>query len=203
MKKFIGYTILLLLVKASIAQIDSTLTFKLDSCVSIDQKWRGTIRQIRNSQIDTVDLEFATFKMNQTDSLNYLFLNRVFKKYGFLGFDKVGKSCSHQFWLLIQHQDKNPEFQHKVLNKMEAECKKGNASYIDYAYLLDRVKINTNQPQVYGTQMKLNNDSTSYEPKTLIKPSKVNDRRKAIGLFPIEKYIETMNSRYFGTLNKN
>lgn len=202
MKSFILPTVLLFVVKASIAQIDSTLIRKLDSCVTMDQEWRATIRRIKNDEIDSIDLKFALLKLVQTDSLNHQFLMQTFRNYGFPGYDRVGKKGSHQFWLLVQHQDKNPEFQLEVLKQMEIECKKGNASYTDYAYLIDRVNINTNQPQVYGTQLKVNSDSTSYEPKNLLDPTKVNDRRKSVGLFPLERYIEAMNSRNFGTLKK-
>ena len=103
----------------------------------------------------------------------------------------------------MQHQDRHSQFQEEVLHKMKEEADKGKASVINYAYLLDRVKVNTGQLQVYGTQMILNSTKTSYEPKPVVEPSKLNERRKSVGLDTIESYIETMNSRYFGTLKKN
>jgi hypothetical protein len=72
----------------------------------------------------------------------------------------------------------------------------------DYAYLVDRVKVNTGQLQVYGTQMRLNKDSTSFEPKPVIDPDKLNERRKSVDLSMIESYIEIMNERYHGSLCK-
>ena len=51
----------------------------------------------------------------------------MFDKYGFLGFDEVGKDGSNHFWLLVQHSDKYPEFQMKVLKSMDKEVKRGNA----------------------------------------------------------------------------
>jgi len=102
--------------------------------------------------------------------------------------------------ILMQHQDLHPEFQEEVLIKMKEEADKGKASIINYAYLLDRVKVNTGQLQVYGTQMILNSQKTSYEPEPGVKPDKFNERRRSVGLDTIESYTETMNSRYFGTL---
>ena len=77
-----------------------------------------------------------------------------------------------------------------------------NASFLYYAYLIDRVNINSREKQVYGTQMQLNSDSTSYEPKPVIEPEQLNRRRKEAGLVPIEAYIKTMNDRYRGTLKE-
>lgn len=48
--------------------------------------------------------------------------------------------------------------------------------------------------------MALNQDSTSYEPKPVIEPEKLNERRSKFGLSTIEYYIEKMNERYFGSL---
>ena len=84
--------------------------------------------------------------------------------------------------------------------KIEVAVKK--ASSMDYAYLVDRVAINSGRQQVYGTQMTLNSDSSSYTPKPLIDPTLVDERRKEMGLGPIENYIKIMNERYFGTLKK-
>lgn len=102
----------------------------------------------------------------------------------------------------MQHQDNHPEFQKEVLVMMKVQADNGQASLSNYAYLLDRVKVNTKQLQVYGTQMILNAEQTSYEPKPVIEPEKLNERRKQVGLGTIEDYIQLMNSRYYGDLKK-
>lgn len=140
--------------------------------------------------------------MVRTDSLNFIQIKKLFDKYGFLGYDKVGKEGSSNFWLLVQHADKHPSFQDSVLTKMKIEADKGNASLKDYAYLMDRVKINTGQLQIYGTQMVLDSTKTSYTPKPTVEPDKLNERRMSVGLNTIEEYIKIMNKHYFGTLQK-
>ena len=77
-----------------------------------------------------------------------------------------------------------------------------NANPSNYAYLVDRVKVNTNKLQIYGTQMILNKDQTSYEPKPVIDPENLNKRRESVGLGTIEEYIGIMNSHYRGSLSK-
>jgi hypothetical protein len=189
-------------VQSVFGQTNKRLSVILDSLVSEDQKWRGLSRKFNNGEIDTLDSKTISTNLRLTDSLNFIVIHRIFKQFGYPGHDMVGATSSHNFWLIVQHMDTHPTFQDSVLTKMKVEVEKENASTLDYAYLIDRVNINMQRPQIYGTQMTLNTDSTSYEPKLLSDPDKVNERRKSVGLSPIEEYIKIMNERYFGTLKK-
>lgn len=184
----------------SFGQTNVKLSKMLDSLVKEDQKWRELFRKVNNKETDSLNLKTISANLKLTDSLDFLIIKNIFNQFGYPGDDIVGHISSHNFWLVVQHMDKHPTFQDSVLAKMKIEVNKGNSSSLDYAYLVDRVKVNTKQPQIYGTQMLVNKDSTSYEPKLLIDPDKVNERRKSVGLQPIEEYIKIMNERYFGTL---
>ena len=176
----------------------------LDSLVAEDQKWRDYMTKYWNGELkgDTISINKIGNNCKLTDSLNYFHLKEIFSRYGFPNYDLVGKDGSFNFWLLVQHQDMRPDFQDSVLVRMKVEVDSGKASASNYAYLVDRVKINKHQPQVYGTQMGLNNDSTSFEPKDVIEPEKLNERRKSVGLDSIESYIQMMNERNAGSLKK-
>lgn len=187
-----------------IGQNNADLSSMIDSLKIEDQLIRNEITRARNMvDVDTATLSNLYAKMRIVDSLNQIVLKDLFQKNGYLGIDIVGVESSHNFWLLIQHCDTDPYFQLEVLRAMKVEAEKGNANWRDYAYLLDRVLVNQGKAQMYGTQMKLNADSTSFEPELLMEPERVNIRRFDIGLGKIEWYIETMNERYFGVLNKN
>ncbi len=177
----------------------------IDSLVFEDQKWRKYLTSLQNGEVnnDTLTLDDVQAIISKTDSLNLIELMKIIETYGFPDHDMVGTEGTSNFWLLVQHQDQAPDFQEDILIKMKAAADKGKASLTDYAYLLDRVKVNTGQLQIYGTQMQLNSLKTSYEPKPLIEPEKVNERRQSVGLNSIESYIKRMNNRYFGSLNKN
>ncbi|MGV3632218.1 MAG: DUF6624 domain-containing protein [Bacteroidota bacterium] len=186
---------------------DSTnneLKRKIDTIYLLDQKYRELYRQYYNQELDTNEHSILGIQSNmfKADSLNYFELKSILIAYGFPGYDKVGEEYSNTFWNIVQHQDRNIEFQKEVLEKMKIEVDKKNASPMYYAYLLDRVKINSGEQQVYGTQMELNADSTSYQPKSLLDPGNVDNRRREVGLPPISEYVDTMNKRYFGTLKK-
>jgi hypothetical protein len=186
------------------AKFDKVLIKRLDSLTKEDQKWRNLSIRFNNNTIskDSIDMITISRNMGRTDSFNTVETHRIFYKHGYPSYDLVGEEGSIHFWLLIQHQDGNPNFQDSVLASMKTQAEKGKASWTYYAYLIDRVKVNTGQPQIYGTQMQKNKEKTSYEPMPVIEPDKLNERRKSVGLETIEEYIERMNKRYFGTLNK-
>jgi hypothetical protein len=115
-------------------------------------------------------------------------IEEMFDKYGFLGYNKVGKEGSKHFWLLVQHSDKYPEFQKKVLKAMNKEIKKGNASPNDYAYLYDRVKVNTGEKQKFGTQLDFDKMGQPFPKIGLIDSANVDKLRKAYDLEPLQDY---------------
>ena len=176
----------------------------LDSMVVSDQKFRNQFTELMNKGIksSSPEMQEVMKKGSNADSSNMIVLKKIFKEYGFFGFEEVGKQGSSNFWLMMQHCDKDPKFQEEVLSEMKKHIERKNANPSNYAYLIDRVNVNTGKPQVYGTQMKLNQDRTSYEPQTVIEPENLNKRRSEVGLGTIEEYIGTMNSRYKGSLSK-
>jgi hypothetical protein len=186
------------------AKFDKVLLKRLDSLINEDQKWRLLSTRFNNNEIpkDSIDRLTISRNMGKIDSMNTIEARRIFYKYGYPGYDLVGEEGSSQFWLLVQHQDEYPAFQDSVLTSMKMQCEKGKASWSYYAYLTDRVKVNTGQLQIYGTQMQTNKDETSYEPRPVIDPERLNERRKSVGLNTIEEYTDVMNKRFFGTLNK-
>ncbi|WP_394747433.1 DUF6624 domain-containing protein [Spongiimicrobium salis] len=124
-------------------------------------------------------------------------LQEIFNEFGFAGYDLVGEEGSLNFWLMTQHSDHNPDFQQQILEKMKIEVDKGNASSSNYALLVDRVQLNTGKPQIYGTQVDYNFDIAQAFPKNLADSTKVNERRKSVGLEPIEQYLNDMSRSNF------
>jgi hypothetical protein len=176
----------------------------LDSMVVSDQKFRNQSTDLMNKGFEWLspEMQQAMKQGSNADSLNMIILKKLFREYGFLGFEEVGKQGSSNFWLMMQHCDKDPKFQEEVLTEMKKHIERKNANPSNYAYLIDRVNVNTGKPQVYGTQMKLNKDESSYEPKPVVEPENLNKRREEVGLGTIEEYIGVMNSHYKGSLKK-
>lgn len=129
-----------------------------------------------------------TKEIHRTDSLNLIQVEHIFRQYGYPGAELAGKESAHNFWLIVQHCDRDPAFQEEVLAAMKPEVEKGAVNSRDYVYLMDRVLVNQGELQVYGTQMQLNRDSISFEPKPMIEPDRVDEIRKEMGMGSIEWY---------------
>ena len=122
---------------------------------------------------------------------------KMLDKYGFIGYDLAGKEGSRNFWLIVQHSDHNPGFQNEALEKMEIEVKKENAEPSSFGLLVDRVKLNTGEKQIYGTQVAYDTVTGQAYPRKLADSANVNQRRKSLGLEPLEIYLNRMSEMHF------
>ena len=168
----------------------------IDNLKAEDQKpyERVKIGEITAAQAER-DFQAVTVK-------NLVELKRIVKKYGYPSHSLIGESSSHNFWLMVQHADSDLNFQKSLLKMMLGEVKKNNASARDYAYLVDRVRINSGKPQLNGSQIIVKDASKGYELKPVFKPAELNQRRQQMGLPPVEEYLAKANELFF-ELNKN
>jgi len=169
------------------------LSKSLDSLAYVDQ-WpmQQMFRQQPDSAgRDLVQVEKDNFARHQP------ILERIVKQYGYPGFRQVGEKSSNNFWLLVQHADAHPTFQRQILKLMLPEVKKKNASPVNYAYLTDRIATNSGQLEEYGTQVKYEGPGLGKAvPNSLRDPQNVNKRRAAIGMEPLENYLDTMTKTH-------
>jgi len=161
-----------------------------------DQKWRLEWYKLSKHEHSDYNMETIEKNMGHADSVNIIEVKRIFLKYGYPGYSIVGEAGSNQFWTIVQHCDDDVSFQQKVLIAMDKEVKRHNASGRDYAYLKDRVLVNQKHKQLYGTQLQLNSKTKLYEPLPIQDPLKVDLRRKAVGLEPLNEYIKENNSSH-------
>ncbi|HAS40497.1 MAG TPA: hypothetical protein DCS93_08460 [Microscillaceae bacterium] len=124
-------------------------------------------------------------------------LGEIFDQYGFPGYDLAGESGSQAFWLMVQHLDEYVGFQQKVLKAMKKEVKQGNANGQNFAYLTDRVLVNTGHKQKYGTQVLYDNSVGKPYPKPLQNPKKVDEYRKAVGMESLNEYLNGVAESHF------
>ena len=123
-------------------------------------------------------------------------LEEIFERFGYPGYSLVGEKGAHDFWVMVQHCDSDPAFQSRVLEKLKIEVDNKNASGRCYGLLTDRLKINTGEKQIYGTQVIYNSLGQAY-PKSLADSVNVNKRRAEVGLEPIEEYLNVMTQMHF------
>lgn len=190
-------TLWCLSVLAAVAQTQPILypelSKTLDSLAYVDQ-WpmQQLFRQLPDSAgRDLVQVQQDNFTRHQP------LLERIMRQVGYPGVAQVGEQSAHNFWLLVQHADAYPDFQRQVLKSMLPEVKRHNASPVDYAYLTDRVAINAGQPEEYGTQVVYEGPGLGKAvPKSLRDPKHVDKRRAAIGMEPLQQYLDRMSDMH-------
>lgn len=127
----------------------------------------------------------------EIDSFNTAHLKTILAVYPWITISKFGKKADHQAWLLVQHADHDLSFQEKCLLMLEKLLPFNETNPTNYAYLFDRVAINSGRKQRYGTQADI------YEGQVKLLPyegtlGELNERRHTVGLEPVEKYLEML-----------
>jgi hypothetical protein len=126
------------------------------------------------------------------DTDNTAYMKTVIDKYGWPGVGLVGEDGALAAFLLVQHADRDPQFQKKCLPLLEAAVQAQEASAGNLAYLTDRVLLAEGKPQRYGSQFQTVGGKSV--PLTLEDPDNVDARRESVGLPPLAEYAKQMHS---------
>jgi hypothetical protein len=185
-KLFLILTLLSLTATITIGQIkipNKVLAATIDSLYKADQAC---------ALIRPADSAAAAYQ--RVIRTNFPIVRLILNKYGFPGYDLVGKEGSANYFLLVQHSDFNIDFQKKALKLMKKQVDKKNASGSTYGYLVDRVNLNTGKKQIYGTQVQMSVNGTTLRP--CIDTLHLDKRRKAIGLISIKDYLQQCDEAF-------
>jgi hypothetical protein len=178
--------------QAQTKKLNPALIQKIDSMSKDDQFWRNEDRKLQRNQESVYNAETIQQKWAEADSINELKAKAIIKRYGYPGYDQVGES-SNSFWAIVQHCDDDLSFQERVLILLKKEIAKNNASKSNYALLTDRVLVNKNQKQIYGTQLKRDSETGKFLPLPLKYPKLVDKLRKQMELEPLAEYLKQSN----------
>ncbi len=152
----------------------------------VDQEMRH--RVMANNGLPTSDADFEVDKNNTSR------MRQIVAQIGWPNVSKVGRDASTAAWLLVQHADHDVDFQNICLELMNTEEEGGEVSKKDIAMLTDRVKVNQNIPQIYGTQFR--QIDGKHVPKEIENMEGLNERRLSMGLDTFEENLEIMNKKY-------
>ena len=194
MKKIAAIIISLLIVNISFGQnqnknnVYPSIRAQLDTIYTLDQQYRRQMSEIEK-KYGTQSEEFTTLllQIQETDSLTLIEVEKILDKHGWLGAEIIGEQGNKTLFYVIQHSDL--ETQLKYLPMMREAVQRGNARKIDLALFEDRIAVRQGKRQIYGSQIFKDYDNGEVYVWPLIEPEKVNERRAAIGLGPIEDYV--------------
>ncbi len=128
------------------------------------------------------------------DSSNTLKLQKIIDRIGLPTISKVGEEAARGAWLIIQHADHDVVFQRQCLKLMTDESVE-DVPEEDIAYLYDRICVNEDRPQFFGTQFK-NNAYGAYGPEPIEILELVDERRRALGLDTLIEYKKRLEKKY-------
>lgn len=127
------------------------------------------------------DLKYRINKQNQIE------LEQLIEIKGWPKISEVGERAVDAAFLIIQHSDN--EKQKIYLPIIKKLCEQKEVNWGNFALMYDRIQINDNKPQKYGSQVKYNNETKKYELFPLEDESKVDEWRKEVGLSPLSEYV--------------
>ncbi|MCR5869601.1 hypothetical protein LRS12_01815 [Sphingomonas sp. J344] len=128
------------------------------------------------------------------DEANTKWLKAQIERSGWFTIGKYGEDADTAAWLLVQHADRDPAFQNDVLRVLASLVDRKDTSPTNYAYLYDRVAVNSARPQRYGTQGRCTT-SGIWEPRPIEDPGRLDERRASVGLEPQAKYSARFTCR--------
>jgi hypothetical protein len=175
-----------LLVGSAVAaqDVNARIRAELEQIHTLDQRDRLNVGNYTTGpQKDSVIAHMVA-----QDSLGLLRVTAILDSAGWLGVEEIGHKANQALFLVIQHADARPEVQAEYLLMMREAVANGRARPHELAMLEDRVAVNHGRPQIYGSQIGWKDG------KGFVKPIEdeehVNERRKAVGLEPLERYAE-------------
>lgn len=169
-----------------------SLVATLDSIYDDDQRLRlklDTLEKQYGQQSNEVKEVWE--EVEKLDAKNVVKVKRIIDEYGWLGPDKIGEKGNSTLFLVIQHSDF--ETQEKYLPLMREAAKRGDVYPSDLAYLEDRIAINKNLPQPYGSQLGYNEEINAFFLFPLSDPKNIDEIRAGVGLGPIADYLLIWN----------
>lgn len=168
-------------------QLDSLKT-KLEILFSKDQTFRRIYMEAEDKLgKKSFEMEYFWEVVEAQDKVLEQQLTEILDKYGWLGISQVGRLANATQWTILQHGSIASKEKYAPL--LKESVLKNESQAIHYARLIDRMLINANKPQLYGSQV-------NYEPPTptffpIKDPETINKRRAELGLGTIQEFAKS------------
>ena len=133
-------------------------------------------------------------RMARVHQRNARRLQRIIESVGWPGADLVGPDGAEAAWLILQHAISEPDLLRQALPLLAAAAREGKANPAHAAMLEDRIRFFEGRPQRYGTQLDWD-AAGNLSPGEVENPRKLAERRRVVGLPPLEEQVADARSR--------
>ena len=180
--------------KPASAEIKDLRT-ELEKMMEDDQKFR-TRMMTAEEKYGPNSKEMEALWKEQTELDNRLLkrLEEIIRQYGWPGKSLVGSEASLAAFLIIQHADY--EYQKKYFPLINEAMIKGEIEPRHVALLEDRILMREGKKQIYGSQLKRNDQTGKYELWPIEDEENLDKRRAAVGLESIAEYLKHFGLTY-------
>jgi len=173
----------------------NSITQQLLKIDELDQRYRNQIDYIETKYgRESKELQVLFNDMHLADSSNLIQVESIIKKYGWLGYDKIGSQANTILFMVIQHS--NLLTQETYLPLMREAVKNGNAQAKSLALLEDRIALYKGKMQSYGSQIFWSKANNRYFILPLADPDNVDKRRAEVGLQPLGEYVSVWDIKW-------
>ena len=128
------------------------------------------------------------------DSTNQVKVKAIIQKYGWPGISFVGRKANQAVFLVIQHSPL--VMMMEFIEPFRKSVAAGESKAADLALMEDRILMRMGKPQLYGSQVRTNKITGLDEFYQIEDEIHVNERRKKIGLEPLEEYARRFGMTY-------
>ncbi|MGB1240912.1 MAG: TPR end-of-group domain-containing protein [Chitinophagales bacterium] len=188
-------------VRKNIAEYEATLKYpeirkEIRGMMNSDQVLRRKVRVVREEHgNDSPEIKELWEEIGKEDHKNTERMKEIIAEIGWPKESEVGDAASSA-WLLVQHADKQPQFQKECLELLKIAVEEGEAKGSNYAYLYDRVHLALGQKQLYGSQARRSSQNNQMSFRPIEAEHLVNKRREAYDMGDLSTYAKRMGFDY-------
>jgi tetratricopeptide (TPR) repeat protein len=173
---------------------DQELIEELKEIMELDQKYRRQMRDVQEKYgHDSEEMMALWNKQMIADSICLERVEAIIAEHGYPGRSLVGSQYDVAFFV-IQHAPHAAQEQYLPLLTQAADA--GELDKSSLALLIDRVRMGNDEPQLYGSQLRMNQETGQWELYDLADPAEVDMRRAEMGLEPLADYLARFGLEY-------
>jgi len=168
---------------------DKDYAKKLWNMRASDQAYYYDLRILREKLGPASPAAFGLWKLKEIyNRKNQEELEQHIREKGWPRISQVGARAADAAFFVIQHAE--DEKQKKYIGVIEQYCREGEADWESYALMYDRIQVNADKPQKYGSQVRRNTETGKYELFPLLDGKMVDQWRKDAGMSPLAEYLK-------------
>lgn len=143
---------------------------------------------VRDHGIDSRAYDSLWDIINSIDKRNIQIIDSIVELHGFPDNCMVGTSAAFTVFLIIQHADTSSH--RRYFPMIQESVDKGCFGKSHIAYLTDRILMNREFKQLFGTQLSWDESLNKYTLIPIIDSVNIDIRRKLFGLIPLNDYLK-------------